>query len=752
MNNKEIRIESVKRMERIVNDGLTFILVLRGNLILDCENTEYKLSDDAIAVLNDGDYYSLTSDVANVIVLVRLPKKYITVRFPQFMQYRFDCIASSRETADDDSLRKFVARLAFLHYKNDANSELLMESVVFKILHLLVTSFSTVHEEQEKQGEDHRLKLALNYIHLHFKNRIQLGDVAKYSFISPQHLSRLFRAILNTTFLNYIKNLRVTSASNDLLNSIETVTKIAMNNGFSSDKAMSKAFVQRYGMTPHLYRKYHQEKHIDDVVNIDSVTLLSEVRDDALEALARIINDFEHTGQEQSNPTLSFPLNKNNSSNLKRLSFIVDIGNIGNCLRASTRQQLHEVSKHLQVQYVSFGGVLQVVEAALKDNTRFKLFDLFEVLSLFQQLHMIPFIQLELDDLRKDLFKPIRSILETISLRYPVGEWHLEVVGSEKALCDYFPIVSSTFRRYIPEGKVGIRVQIDREDAFQTEQLLPQLAPYQIDFLSLIADPNCEIGPNDPTDFEQFQRTYHENKIKKLRKLVEQAGLKLPIFLTDWNTLTGSTTVEAGEFHRTALIADTLCRLSPLVTGVSIRLGLDNDHFLENSMITYPLSLFIYRNIRRPMFFVIRAYTKLKTYTVAKGDGYLLTYDGIGSFALLLYNACYVNPFLALDNIRRSSHIQKVSYELTGVPLGRYRVKKYLIDKDNGSMYNVWLKMDVTIPFDEEDIDDYFENASNPSVRLYEKVSNGEILIREELAMNATALLIMKLYEEFPNG
>lgn len=750
MNNKEIRIESVKRMQRIVNDGLTFILVLRGKLTLDCEDSEHELNDGAIAVLNDGDNYSLTSDDSNIMVLIRLPRQYITVRFPQFMQYRFNYMASPQEKADDDSLRKLVAKLAFIHYKNDANSELLFESVVFKILHLLVTNFSTFHEEQVNEGEDERLTLALNYIHLHYKNRIQLGDVAEHSFISPQHLSRLFRTLLNTTFLDYIKNLRLTSARHDLLNSFETVTKIAMNNGFSSDKAMSRAFVQQYGMTPHLYRKSQQEKQ-NKVASIDSVTLLSEVRDDALEALARIINDFDRSGQEQPNPTLSFPLNQYNSSNRTTLSFIVDVGKISNCLQASTRQQLHEVKKHLQMRYVSFEGVLHVVEAALKGNTRFRLFDLFEVLSLFQKLNLVPFIRLELDDLSKELFKPLRFILETISLRYPIGEWHLEAIGSAKALGDFFPIVSATFRRYVPKGKVGMRVQIDAEGEFQTEQLLAQLEPYQIDFLSLISDPNCATAPNDPVAFEQFQQTYHVHKIQRLRELAEQAGLKLPIFLTDWNTLTGSTIVEAGEFHRTALIADTLCKLPPFVSGVAIRLSLDSNNLLENSIVTYPLSLFIYRNIRRPMFFVIRAYAKLKKYIVAKGDGYLLTYDGMGSFAFLLYNACYLNPFLALDNIRSSSHIQKVSYELTEVPPGRYRVKKYLIDKDNGSMYNIWLKTDVTIPFDEEDIDDYLENASNPSVRLYEEISSGEISIHEELAMNATALFIMKLSTEIPN-
>ncbi|QQP14682.1 hypothetical protein FJQ98_12135 [Lysinibacillus agricola] len=55
--------------------------------------------------------------------------------------------------------------------------------------------------------------------------------------------------------------------------------------------------------------------------------------------------------------------------------------------------------------------------------------------------------------------------------------------------------------------------------------------------------------------------------------------------------------------------------------------------------------------------------------------------------------------------------------------------------------------MDLSIPLDEEDIDDYLEHASNPSVKLYEEKSDGSVTFHEELSMNATALYIFKRYD-----
>ena len=64
------------------------------------------------------------------------------------------------------------------------------------------------------------------------------------------------------------------------------------------------------------------------------------------------------------------------------------------------------------------------------------------------------------------------------------------------------------------------------------------------------------MAPADAVKYQEFHRTCHHRRLEAVKGWMEEAGARLPIFLTHFNTLTGKSQVEAGEFHRTALIAD----------------------------------------------------------------------------------------------------------------------------------------------------------------------------------------------------
>lgn len=754
MIDKEIRIGTVHRMPRVLNDGIALLLVLRGSVTLEYEHTSCLLGEGGVAVINDRDFYSLKSEAPNILVWMRFSREYMTARFLQISQYRFSCIYCAQ--GDDEttytSMQKYMAELAFLDLKKTAEAQLRFQSVFFQMLHLLVTEFSLPITQPLESDEDQRMKRALAYIHQNYKNRILLSDVARHVFLSPQYLSRLFKTVLHTTYLDYVGALRLSSAKYDLLHTRSTITKISMSNGFASDKAMCSAFVAQYGMTPNEYRNAHRPAE-GETEEPYSASFINEKQDNALEVLAKFIDSFQRGGQLMPAATPIFDLNAIRPTELRRISVIVDIGDIHRALRSDCKNQLDLVRANLDVKYVAFSGILTAIGEAGHGGTPFWLYDVFQIVTMIRNLGMFPFVQLNLNGLHSESFERLLSVLDTLSLRYSVDElsrWYFEAVGEADDLREHFPQICAILHDRISGASVGLRLLTDSVDAVKSAEVLRALSCCTVDFLSFSSDPNVESFSAESATYAVSQRNFHQKRVEKLRALADAAGLQnIPVFMTDWNTLTGKTTVEAGEFHRTALITDTLCRLSGQVSGFSVRLSLDGQGGSGNSIITHPLSLFLYRGIRRPMFFVFRAMASLKDSVAAQGEGYLLTHDFSGNIALLLYNACYINPFLALDNLRKGSHAQVVSFRLAGLPAGRYRIKKYLMDKDNGSLYHSWVKLDLSSPLDEEDIDDYLENISNPSVMLYEEATTGELFIQQELAMNATALFVMKRYQTF---
>lgn len=753
MHSYQILLGSIKHIPKKWNDGLTFILMLRGTVTLECEGEAFELIESDIAVINDGDFYSLTSNYSNIVLLLRFPKEYVMERFSQFLSYRFQCISSSSSPSKNtiyDSMRKYVAELAFHYFKNATGAELLIQSRIFKIFHLLLTEFAVPSELNTQHTNDQRLKQVLDYIHIHYKQRIQLIDIAKRSFLSPQHLSRLFKTELNTTFLDYVHQLRVASATKELLHSDETVTKIAMNNGFASDKAMNQAFINTYGMTPNEYRKSYTLKVQSSKEGIFSADFLSLDKEHALEDLVRFIDQFERGKQQYANPIQVFNLDPATCSHVSKPKVIVDIGDITYALRENCRKQLKIAKEQLDVTYVSFGGILQTLRESIKRTSPLQRYDIYDIFSLFSKYQLVPFVRIELDYLQHLSEEEIHLLLATLADTYANSytvEWYFEIIGNEERLQKWFPLLSTTLRHYISNCNIGLRVSLGTvdEEQIQTQQLLVHLAPYQPNFLSVSIDPNKIAAPNDPNAYEQFHRYYLTNQVQRIRMMTDEVGMQdVHIFLNEWNTITGSNPVEAGEFHRTALLVDSIWQLSTIVTGISIRLSLDGHQETEDQFVTYPLSLFIYRTIRRPMFFAFKAYASLKSTVIEQGDGYLLSCDAVGNVTVLFYNACYISPFQSLDNIRQRNDIRTFSCRLTGFSPGTYRIKKHFMDKNHGSIYSSWLKMDLSVPLHKEDMEEYLESVSNPSVMLYEETSDGDMFITQELSMNAITLFQIK--------
>lgn len=105
-----------------------------------------------------------------------------------------------------------------------------------------------------KGGEKIIIK-AQSYILQHLSENVQLGDVARYCFISHTHLSRLFREIGGTTFKEFVLQTRIRRAVELLAAPDITVTGICYDVGFRDASHFGRVFKRYVGMSPSAYRK-----------------------------------------------------------------------------------------------------------------------------------------------------------------------------------------------------------------------------------------------------------------------------------------------------------------------------------------------------------------------------------------------------------------------------------------------------------------------------------------------------------------
>jgi AraC-like DNA-binding protein len=79
---------------------------------------------------------------------------------------------------------------------------------------------------------------------------IKLEDVAAAAGCSAWHLARSFGAVTGTTIHKHLTRLRLAMGLEQLLDSREGVTSIAVRCGFSDHSHFTAAFRREYGVTP----------------------------------------------------------------------------------------------------------------------------------------------------------------------------------------------------------------------------------------------------------------------------------------------------------------------------------------------------------------------------------------------------------------------------------------------------------------------------------------------------------------------
>ena len=92
------------------------------------------------------------------------------------------------------------------------------------------------------------------YINEHYADcNLCLSSIAEVFSLSPQYLSRLYRAETESGLLDYISNVRIGHAKKLLERSDMSVARVAELVGYTSVKTFRRAFTRYEGITPGKY-------------------------------------------------------------------------------------------------------------------------------------------------------------------------------------------------------------------------------------------------------------------------------------------------------------------------------------------------------------------------------------------------------------------------------------------------------------------------------------------------------------------
>ncbi|BBB91809.1 MAG TPA: PocR ligand-binding domain-containing protein [Methylomusa anaerophila] len=144
--------------------------------------------------------------------------------------------------------------MVMLHQFNGKINDCRQMEEYFSHMQKLVSMFLVQSLSLEDKKHNGLVNEAKGFIRENYSRPIKIDDVAAQLFISPSHLSRLFRRELNCTVNDYITRVRVEQAVELMKKPELSVAQVSQAVGIQSQSYFAKVFSKYIGVAPLVYR------------------------------------------------------------------------------------------------------------------------------------------------------------------------------------------------------------------------------------------------------------------------------------------------------------------------------------------------------------------------------------------------------------------------------------------------------------------------------------------------------------------
>lgn len=159
-----------------------------------------------------------------------------------------------------EALKSVLNEIASFDIREDEYSPLLQIASINKIYYILFHKCICIKCAASSQIIPKRdfsyVKTAIAYINANFKREIPLNEISAVVNLSPSYFSKYFKNVTHVSFSEYLANLRLENALQDMLKKNKTVSSAALENGFANVKAFITQCKKVYNYTPAQYKKH----------------------------------------------------------------------------------------------------------------------------------------------------------------------------------------------------------------------------------------------------------------------------------------------------------------------------------------------------------------------------------------------------------------------------------------------------------------------------------------------------------------
>jgi AraC-like DNA-binding protein len=257
LENFEVALKDIQYLSPKVNQGITLILVIDGEIEIETDQRFYKLQEQDLLLINRNQLYEVKGNASNGVILLNISDAFFDEYYEEYRNSRFECYSQEIDMGREgmlNNIRKYLIKIMISYYRKDESYKIEIQSYLCEILLNLIRGFKKKGSPSEKLDvTDDRLTQIIDYMEKNYQYPITLEEMAKKTYLSTAYLSRYFKQKMGMGFSRYLMNIRLKHSIKELLYTDHTIAQISMNNGFPNTKSFTTLFKEEYGVTPHHY-------------------------------------------------------------------------------------------------------------------------------------------------------------------------------------------------------------------------------------------------------------------------------------------------------------------------------------------------------------------------------------------------------------------------------------------------------------------------------------------------------------------
>jgi AraC-like DNA-binding protein len=240
------------------HQSIEIFYVLEGNPSVTVQDEVYHMHPEDVLVINANKKHSYRAADDVLIGFVEINFRMLGDLLGTDHLF-FWCNSVLNKTAAYDDLRSALKKIFGQYFDRSGYGKVALQGMYYELLEVLIGSFMVSSDdrrfEEEHSQDEQRVQEIVNYIHSNYRKKISLQELGDALYLSVPYLSKYIKRKMGMNFVDYVNNIRLFHAVDDLLYTNNSITSIALENGFPNVASLTRMLKTAYNMTPSEYRQ-----------------------------------------------------------------------------------------------------------------------------------------------------------------------------------------------------------------------------------------------------------------------------------------------------------------------------------------------------------------------------------------------------------------------------------------------------------------------------------------------------------------